>query len=330
MRIISPNSALFFILLSFFVLTNQAKSQDQQPFNVWLLELRNEAHERGISNEILDSALNGLEPIERVVSLDRNQPEKKLTLDEYLSRVLPKSRIEKATKLFEQNRPLLEKIENDFGVQGRFVVALWGIETDFGRNTGGFSVIRALATLAWDPRRSNFFRNELFAALTILEDGHILPEDMNGSWAGAMGQIQFLPSVFLSSAIDYDGDGKKDIWNSLPDSLASAANHLKRLGWKGDQTWGRAITLPANFDSSLASLKISKPIGDWQQMGVRKHDGSDLPTRQLLSSIVISGSGNQQSAYLVYNNYKSILRWNRSTMFAVSVGTLADKLATTR
>lgn len=316
----------FFLTGFLFLGTTQfAFAQNQQPFDIWLEELRAEALEKGIRPDILDSALNGLEPIERVVSLDRNQPEYKLDLEKYLSRVVSQSRIEKGKKMLVENRDILSRIEKDFGVQSRFVVALWGIETDFGNNTGKFSVIRALATLAWDPRRSKFFRSELLAALRILNEGHISNEKMLGSWAGAMGQTQFLPSVFLRSAIDYDGDGLKNIWTSREDALASAANHLSNLGWLGDQTWGRAISLPEGFDLALASLKISKPIGEWQSLGVRKHNGDDLPLRQLQSSIVLPEES-PDPAYLVYKNYRVTLRWNRSTLFALAVGTLADQI----
>ena len=303
-----------------------AGAQEQQPFDTWLAGVRAEALERGIRPEILEATLTGLTPIERVVELDRNQPECTLTLARYLARVVPQSRIDRGRQMLAENRQLLSQLETDFGVQARFIVAFWAIETDFGGNTGGFSVIQARATLAWDPRRSTFFRAQLLAALRILNEGHISPENMKGSWAGAMGQTQFLPEVFLRSAVDYDGDGRKDIWGSRADALASAANHLHNLGWLDAQTWGREVQLPPGFDETQASLDISKRIGEWQELGVRRANGTDLPARQLPSSIVLPERGSLSPAFLVYNNYRKILRWNRSTLFALAVGSLADEI----
>jgi len=208
-------------------------------------------------------------------------------------------------------------------VQPRFIVAFWGIETDFGRLDGGFSVVAALATLAYDGRRSKFFRGELIRAIRILDQGHITPERMKGSWAGAMGNFQFMPSSFENFAVDYDGDGKRDIWRNKKDAFASAANYLSKSGWKNDQTWGRQITLPAGFDQKLVGLKVRKRMSEWQALGVRKVDGSALPKRELMASLVQATRG---PVFLTYNNYRVILKWNRSTYFAVAVGTLAEKI----
>jgi len=176
---------------------------------------------------------------------------------------------------------LLEEVAQKYGVQARFIVAFWGIETDFGRITGGFPLVPALATLAYDGRRSAYFRKELLNALEILDGGHIAPKDMVGSWAGAMGQCQFMPSSFLNFAVDGDGDGRKDIWTNRKDVFASAANYLSRSGWKGDQTWGRQVRLPDGFDAKLADLDVRKTLAEWQGLGVRRLDGSDLPVRDL-------------------------------------------------
>lgn len=296
------------------------------PFATWLEALRIEALDRGISAATLEAALAGVTPIERVVQLDRNQPEVRLTLARYLSRVATDARVAFGRQKLDENRALFDEIAQRYGVQPRFIVAFWAVESDFGRATGGFSVIQALATLAFDDRRSAFFRGQLLDALQILDEGHIALGAMQGSWAGAMGQPQFLPSVFLNSAVDFDGDGQRDIWNTTADTLASAANHLRTLGWLGDQTWGRPITLPPEFDLSLAGLGTSKPIGAWQALGVRRPDGTDLPARQLASSIILPDDGAPSPAYLVYNNYRSILRWNRSTYFALAIGSLADRI----
>jgi membrane-bound lytic murein transglycosylase B len=180
--------------------------------------------------------------------------------------------------------------------------------------------------LAFDGRRSTYFRGELLTALEILEQGHITPQAMVGSWAGAMGQSQFMPSSFKAYAIDGDGDGKRDIWGSKADVFSSAANYLSSVGWRVDQTWGRRVTLPAEFDIALANLKTKKKLAAWQALGVRKPDGSDLPARQLTASLVLAEKENTERAYLVYGNYRSILRWNRSTYFALTVGALADRI----
>jgi membrane-bound lytic murein transglycosylase B len=314
------------VATSMFILPVATKAvAEQKPFDEWLGDLRQEAANNGIREDILNSALRGIKQIPRVIELDRKQPEFSLTFRQYMDRVVPNSRVQKGRKKLAENRALLEEVGKKFGVQPRFIVAFWGIETDFGRVTGGFKLIPALATLAHDGRRSKYFRKELLNALKILNGNHIKAKDMVGSWAGAMGQCQFMPSSFLNFAIDYNGDGRKDIWSTKADVFGSAANYLSRSGWKGDQAWGRAVTLPEGFDSDLANLKIVKPISDWQALGVRRADGSDLPTRNMKASIVFT-EGPGSAAYMAYNNYRTILKWNRSTYFAVAVGTLADKI----
>ena len=309
-------------LLGALLLTPLSAGADE--FQTWLGELRTEAQSRGISEQILDEALAQIKPIPRIIELDRKQPEFTLTFAQYRDRVVPASRIRKGRAKFLANRALLEEIGEKMGVQPRFIVALWGIETDFGRVTGGFKVIPALATLAYDGRRSAYFRKELFNALQILNEGHIAPKDMVGSWAGAMGQCQFMPSSFLAHAIDYDGDGRRDIWTTRKDVFASAANYLAKSGWRSDETWGREVTLPAGFDRGLADLKVRKNIGDWQALGVRRVGGGDLPSRQLSASVVLPEKGKMSPAYMVYKNYRTTLLWNRSTYFALAVGLLSD------
>lgn len=296
-----------------------------EPFESWLQELRAEAASKDISESTLEAALTGIEPIPRVIELDRRQPEFTLTFEQYMARVVPEKRVEKGRRLLAEHRELLERVARRYGVQPRFIVALWGIETDFGRITGGFPVIAALATLAHDGRRSAYFRGELLNALRIVDEGHISADDMVGSWAGAMGQSQFMPSSFLNFAEDHDGDGRKDIWTTREDVFASAANYLAQSGWKDDQTWGRPVRLPAGFDDSLTGRKVSKGLREWQSLGVRRADGSDLPTRNLPTSIVLM-EGPGSAAFATYHNYEVILKWNRSNYFAVAVGTLADRI----
>lgn len=295
------------------------------PFDQWLDAFKVEASAAGIRSEILDEAFGEIAVIPRVIELDRKQPEFTLTFDQYLTRVVPDSRVMKGRQKLDENRAILEEVGAKYGVQPKYIVAFWGIETDFGRVTGGFNLIPALATLAHDGRRSAYFRKELLNALKILNQGHIKAKDMVGSWAGAMGQCQFMPSSFLNFAVDHDGDGRKDIWTTKADVFASAANYLSNSGWKGDQIWGRAVILPNGFDPSLADLKIRKTINEWQSLGVRRADGMDLPKRDLQASIrLVDGPGSP--AYLVYDNFNAIMKWNRSTYFAVAVGTLAEKI----
>ena len=301
------------------------KSVAASDFGAWLADLRKEARGQGISDRILDAAFAGVEPIPRILELDRKQPEFTLTFDEYIGRVVSQARIERGRQLIAENKGLLDQVTSRYPVQPRFVVALWGIESDFGRLMGTFSVVAALATLAFDGRRSAYFRRELLDALRILEDGHVPPAAMKGSWAGAMGQSQFMPSSFVRFAVDFDGDGRRDIWGSRADVFASAANYLSRSGWQNDQTWGREVRLPNGFDATLVGHAVRKPLGEWQQLGVRRVDGGALPARDVSASVLRPGGGNGP-AYLVYENFRVILKWNRSDFFALAVGRLADSL----
>ena len=302
-----------------------AQAQDSERFSAWLTTLKAEATASGIRSETLASALDGIQLIPRVIELDRSQPEFTLTFDEYLARVVPDRRVARAQRLYAENRPVLREIGKKFGVQPRFIVALWGIESDFGRITGGFSVVPALVTLAYDGRRSAYFRVELLNALRIIDAGHISADRMKGSWAGAMGQSQFMPSSFLNFAYDHDGDGRKDIWNTLPDVFASTANYLSRSGWRGDEISARRVVLPEDLDDALEGLETVKPLSDWQALGVRRLDGGDLPTADITASL-LRPAGANGPAFLVYNNYRTILKWNRSHYFAVAVGHLADRI----
>ncbi len=294
-------------------------------FGAWLSLLKKEALGRGIPQQTLDSALKDLEPISRVIELDRNQPEAKLTFDQYLSRILSEERIAKGRKKLTDSRRLLAKIAEAYGVQPRFLVALWGVETDFGRITGSFPVIDSLVSLVYDGRRSSFFRKELFHALRILDEGHISLARMKGSWAGAMGQLQFMPSTFRNFAVDFDGDGRIDIWESQEDVFASAANYLSQSGWTKGQTWGQEVLLPDGADFALTEFKQPKSPSDWWALGVSTLDGSDFLSAGPLSYI-LQPEGFKDRAFLVYNNYHVIHKWNRSDNFALSVGILSDRI----
>ena len=210
-------------------------------------------------------------------------------------------------------------------MQPRFIVALWGIETNFGKLTGTYPLISSLATLAWDGRREDFFKGQLLDALRIIEQGHVTPSAFKGSWAGAMGQVQFMPSSFLKYAVDQDGDGKKDLWGNLADVFGSAANYLQQNGWHGDETWGRQVKLPEGLDPALLGLEQTRQLSAWQALGVRQLDGSPLPGVEMQASLV-RPDGAKGRAYLAYPNYLVLRHWNRSHYFVVAVGTLADRL----
>ena len=263
-----------FIIFSLILIFNQkvAFSQDLA-FDSWLFELKAEARKQGISNDLLEKAFFDVKPIERVLELDKKQPEFTLTVTKYLHNVVSKKRIVKGRYLLLSNESLLNRIEKKFNIPGNLIIALWGIETNFGDHSGSFSVISALTTLAFDGRRSAFFRKELINALKILNDGHVELSKMKGSWAGAMGQCQFMPSTFLQYAIDYNGDGKKDLWGSKEDALASAANYLSKMGWDSSSSWGMEVMArnknEYDYWSSVGQLKPTKSKGE-KRAGYKK------------------------------------------------------------
>lgn len=297
-----------------------------KPFESWASEFKTQAVSEGISSALVDKAFRNLAPHQRVIELDRKQPEGTMTFVEYRQKIVNQTRINKGREMYAQHRALLEQVGAKYGIAPQYIVALWGIETNYGSNTGGFDVVRALATLAWEGRRSSFFTKELVTALKIIDAGHIALEDMSGSWAGAMGQNQFMPSSFMNFAQDYNDDGRKDIWGSLPDVFASTANYLVRSGWNDGERWGRQVILPEGFDPALVDQDVEKSLAEWQRLGVRTVGNEALPQAGFKGAIV-APDGVTGPAYLVYNNFETIKRWNRSDYFAISVGLLADAIA---
>lgn len=291
-------------------------------FDDWLAAFRDDAAAQGISQRTLDAALDGVQPLDRVLALDVRQPERTITFARYRANILNPERIRLGRQYMRQYADLLAQTGDRYGVPPQIIVALWGIETSFGRNTGGFEIVPSLATLAWDGRRAAFFRGELIDALKILDDGDIDVGDMKGSWAGAMGQNQFMPSSFLKFAADGNGDGRRDIWNDRADVFASTANYLAANGWRGAH-WGRAVWIPAGLDPSYVTLKDSRSMNEWGRLGLRFADGQPLPDSDSRLSLV-APDGLPGPAFLVNDNYRAIMRWNRSTYFATSVGLLAD------
>src|SRR5947209_443671 len=261
-------------------LTMRRAGAVEDDFSAFLSGLRRDAAAQGVRAVTIEVALRNTQYLPHVIELDRKQPERTMTFGEYLEKVVTSQRMDGARSQLAENRLLLEGIWRRFNVEPRFVVALWGIESDFGRVMGNYAVVSALATLAYDGRRSSYFRGELISALRILDQGHIRADDMVGSWAGAMGQCQFMPSTFLGYAVDYDGDGRRDIWNDRADVLASIANFVSRLGWRGGESWGREVVLPSGFDSRFTGLEVKRLTGEWSRLGIRSVDAGPLSVRE--------------------------------------------------
>lgn len=320
-------------LAAFFMLAGcAAQADNSQSFTSWLEELKREAVAKGVSSQTVDEAFaTSVAPIPRIIELDRKQPESKMTLEKYMASAVSDRRIEEGTTQLADYDALLSDVSRKYGVQKEFIVALWGIETNYGENTGGFDVFDALATLAYDGRRSEYFRGELINALKIVDADHISVESMHGSWAGAMGQCQFMPTSFLEYAVDYNGDGKRDIWDTQEDVFASIANYLSSSGWDGSLGWGFEVSLPPAFNAELLDIKSTKTREQWEALGVRDVRGGSLLSQSLLPSgaelsVIKVGDGETARHYIISNNYKVLLKWNRSRFFATAVSTLADSI----
>ena len=318
-------AAFLFVFLLWPAAGGAVADSGDAAFADWLAGLRQDARKAGISEQTLDRALNGLTPLERVIKSDRKQPEFTRTFWNYLDNAITEKRVKQGRDLMWKHRKLLKRVQKRYGVPPRFLVAFWGMESAYGRYTGDLPVVAALATLAHDRRRSDFFRAQLLDTLRILDADYIALEQMKGSWAGAMGQLQFMPSTFLNYAVDGDKDGKRDIWTSYPDVFSSAANYLSQIGWRKRETWGREVRLPKDFDYDLARMDVIKPIKSWHAMGVRRADGRRLPRAKLEGAIVLP-AGHKGPAFLVYGNFRKIMIWNRSLLYALAVGHLADRL----
>lgn len=323
---------LISIILSFFVLSvGHAASATSQDFKSWLKTLKVDAENYGISKPVINRALpDTLNPIPRILELDRTQPEGSPDFERYIKSAVSPQRIEKGREKILAYRRLLNDVENAYNVDRQVIVALWGIETMYGKNTGGYDVVNALATLAYDGRRGLYFRDELFKALKILDEGHIRLSQMKGSWAGAMGQSQFMPSSFFKFAVDYDKDGRRDIWRSEADVFASTANYLALCGWKKGVPWGRKVRLPASIDRQLLGINNTYTLQSWHDKGVRLPNGAAVPFQGEYQASIVQPGGPGTQAYIVYDNYRVIMQWNKSTYFATAVGLLADSLNISR
>ncbi|WP_292994394.1 lytic murein transglycosylase [Nitrosomonas sp.] len=314
-------------IMAFIVLTfTHTVHAENNDFGECIARIKAQAKAEGISDRTVSKALDKAKYIPRVIELDRRQPEFTQTFANYFNTRINDERIQRGRELFTRHRPLLNQIQQETGIPAQYLVSFWGLETNYGGHFGDWSVVDSLATLACDPRRSTFFTQELFNAMRIVDAGDISPERMIGSWAGAMGHMQFMPSTFLRYAKDIDGDGRRDLWGSIPDAMGSAANFLRQLGWAPGLDWGREVRLPPAFDYSLAGRDQMLSEAEWAKLGVTTAAGTPLvPTEQRAALLV--PSGHQGPAFLVTKNFYVIMRWNRSEFYALSVGHLADRIA---
>ena len=295
-------------------------------FNTCLAALGERARSEGVDSEIVASILKDTRRLERVIKLDRSQPEFTSTFADYYTRRVTTKRVEQGRELYDKHRDLLNRVQLEYGVPAHYLLAFWGLETNYGSYFGKISTTDALATLACDPRRASFFSDEFISAIRIVAAGDIEPKRMRGSWAGAIGHVQFLPSVFLQYAVDGDGDGRRDLWGSIPDALASAANFLRGIGWQQELRWGREIRLPQDFDYSLAGRDRKRSLAEWVDLGVTDAYGGALPSLEINAAVLVP-AGHRGPVFLVYDNFEVIMRWNRSEYYAIAVGRLADRIA---
>jgi peptidoglycan lytic transglycosylase B len=300
-------------------------------FHSFLNDVRAEARRAGVRPATLDSAFAGVEPNQKVLERDRRQPEFTLTWARYRSLVITEKRIIAGQQAVAANRALFQRVQQRYGVGPGIIAGIWGLESSFGTGTGDFRVVEALATLAWEGRRASFFRGELMAALKILDHGDVSPGGMTGSYAGAMGQPQFMPSSYLRYAVDFEGNGRRDIWTSTADVLGSIANYLAQSGWRAGQTWGQPVTLPPGLDPLGSPLggplghDAKRPLADWVQAGVRPAGGrwaaiAETPTR------LVAPDGPGGETFAVFGNFAAIRRYNPSDFYAIAVGLIGDQV----
>lgn len=298
----------------------------QDSFGAFVAGVKSEARRAGIREDTLTAAFQGVVPNQRVIELDRRQPEFSLTWPEYKARVLPPARIQAARENYAREQALVTRVEQQYGVDRFIMIGIWGIESAFGSNKGNYRLVEALSTLAWEGRRAAFFRKELLNALRILDAGDVTPARLTGGYAGAMGQPQFMPSSYLSYAVDFDGDGRRDIWDSKPDVFGSIANYLARSGnWRRGEPWGQPVRLPAGFASGGRDDKRS--LGEWMRHGVRRDDGQPFGRTDPMGGVVVPTGAAPGEGYMVYANFGAIRRYNPSDFYALAVGLLADAAA---
>ncbi|GHB16620.1 lytic murein transglycosylase [Salinicola rhizosphaerae] len=302
-----------------------SSTKDPAGFKAWVDDFRQSAAAKGVDRSTLALAFDSASYLPRILEYDRSQPEFTRQIWSYLDSAVSDQRVSTGRQRLAANRALADRVTAEYGVPGEVIVAIWGIESNYGSNFGDFETIDALATLGYDGRRQSFARGELMSALKILQNGDIDRDHMRGSWAGAMGHTQFIPSSFLAYAVDEDGDGRRDIWGSIPDVMASTANYLDDAGWQRGQPWGVEVTLPDDFDYSQTELSERHATATWRSQGVTPVAGGTLPNFDQAS--VIAPAGAKGPAFLVGHNFRVIMRYNASTSYALAVATLSDRIA---
>lgn len=303
-------------------------AEPTQSFEQWQAAFRAHALQSGIRTDVFDSAFSGVSPDPSVITADRSQPEFTRPVWEYLDSAISPIRVRKGQALLGQYADALQRIEQRYGVDRQALVAVWGMESSFGQFQGDKSVIRSLATLGYEGRRPAFAQEQLVAALQILQNGDIDPAHMLGSWAGAMGQTQFIPTTYNAHAVDFDGDGRRDIWNSAVDALASTAQYLQASGWQHGQPWGLEVQVPTGFDYAQADGSLRKPVAEWLAQGVKLAPGTSLPPSitQAQANLLLP-AGYRGPAFLVLDNFRAILKYNNSSSYALGVGLLSQRFA---
>ena len=316
------------LLFSYSVFANDTLAPklvpEGQTFEEFLSDVRQQAIIRGVSTTTLNQAFSGLTPNPKVLTLDRTQAEFSQNFWRYLSSRASEYRLHNGAEKLKLHQQALQDNYQKYGVPPHIIVAFWGLETNYGSNTGNLSLIRSLATLSYDERRRDFFTEQLLTLLTLIDKNKI-PFDAKGSWAGAMGNVQFMPTNVAAYGVDADQDGEIGLWDNTADIFASAANFLQKIGWHRAERWGREVSIPKNFDHQLANLGTKKTVNEWQALGVRTAKGENLPTSTLNASLILP-MGHSGPAFLVYRNFRAILRWNHSILYALSVGHLSDRL----
>ena len=320
-----------FLIIYLFAIFNPSNSLSNEKFNEWLVSFKSRAIAQGVSKETVDSALKNAKFLERIVALDRKQPEFFEKTYEYLDKRVDEKRIQTAKNLLNENSVLLEKVNTKFKVDKEVLVALWGIETNFGVNKGKVDIISALSTLSFDNRRPEYFEKELIILLKLIDNKTLKYESLYGSWAGAIGNFQFMPSTIQKYGINFDEVSDIDLINSFQDSLASAANYLNTIGWKEKDKWGFEIKIDKNFDNNLISsdsrnLKNKISITQLKSTGFKNKNGSEILIEDKKEGWLIRPDGEDGPIYIVFDNFLKLLEWNRSLRFAITVGTLSDKI----
>ena len=322
---------LICLLFSYSVFANDTLAPklvpECQSFKEFLLDIRQQATARGISDATLDQAFLGLTPNPKVIKLDQTQAEFSQNFWRYLGSRVSEYRLNKGAQKLKLHQKTLQENYQHYGVPPHIVVAFWGLETNYGSYMGNLSLVRSLATLSYDQRRRAFFTQQLLTLLKLIDDDKI-PADAKGSWAGAMGNVQFMPTNVAAYGVDADKDGKIGLWDNTQDIFASAANFLQKIGWKRGQRWGREVSIPSSFDYQLATLSVKKTVNEWRALGVKTANGQSLPKSTMSASLILP-MGYQGPAFLAYQNFRAILRWNHSILYALSVGHLSDRLAGT-